>query len=90
MNYEMLRAYLIGKEESQTDKVILAMTTGYWSGYYQSKKPKPLKALVKKVEKERTYGKPSKTKQEPSEERPDITRFKKLEAKRLRGVQSDG
>lgn len=61
----------------------MAMQTGYWSGYYQSKKPKPLNTLIKKIEAKRSYS--TKKIKVKSTSNDAIEEFKLRDAQRLGG-----
>lgn len=46
----MFRAYIEGYQEHLFDMECMAVQQGYWAGYFQSKKPKPANAILKKME----------------------------------------
>lgn len=52
MNIPMLRACVEGYAEHLFQQKLLTVLQGYWSGYYQSKKPKNPQDIINKMIKE--------------------------------------
>lgn len=46
MNLDTFQAIKEGYEDRMFDQQLIAVQSGYWSGYYMSKKPKPLGRIL--------------------------------------------
>lgn len=53
----MFQAYVDGYQEHLFDMECLAVHNGYWAGYYQSRKPKAVSAVLDKMIREHTKAK---------------------------------
>lgn len=49
MNITMLEACIAGYQERLFDQQCIAVQQGYWAGYYQSKKPKPVNSILDRM-----------------------------------------
>ena len=49
MSIDVFNAYIEGYGEHMFDYQLLAAHVGYWSGYFQSKRPKPLETVLDKL-----------------------------------------
>lgn len=49
MSIDVFNAYIEGYGEHMFDYQLLAAHVGYWAGYFQSKRPKPLEAVLNKL-----------------------------------------
>lgn len=69
----MLMAYVEGYEEYLFDMQCLAVHQGFWAGYYQSKKPKPLGKVLKMLQKQHEKAKEKVLeKDRPRKPKPDV------------------
>lgn len=64
MDIPMFKAYVEGYQEHLFDQKLLAVQHGFWAGYYQSKRPKPMKTILtqmiqdnEKAKKKKKYAK---------------------------------
>lgn len=49
MSLDMFEACIQGYEDQLFDQQIVAVHTGYWSAYFQTKHPKPLSRVVEEL-----------------------------------------
>nr|DAJ97136.1 MAG TPA: hypothetical protein [Caudoviricetes sp.] len=49
MSIDVFNAYIEGYGEHMFDYQLLAAHVGYWAGYFQSKRPKPLEVVLNKL-----------------------------------------
>lgn len=80
MNIPMLKAFVEGYQERLFDMECLAVQQGYWAGYYQSKKPKSVKVVLEKMD--RDHKKIIKKAKNIPKPEVDVDRFLKLEERR--------
>lgn len=82
MNLSMLQAYIEGYQERMFDLQCLAVHQGFWAGYYQSKKPKPVHVILQKLFKE--HSKRGKKHTQGNAEKPEVNldQFMEREARR--------
>lgn len=53
MNLDTFQAVKKGYEDRVFDQQLIAVQSGYWSGYFMSKKPKPLNIILKMLTRNR-------------------------------------
>ncbi len=82
----MFRACVNGYQEHLFDMQCLAVQQGFWAGYYQSKKPKPVNIIIEKLERERRKVL-NKGKNIPKPE-VDVSKYLEREARRLKYLAS--
>lgn len=49
MSLACFLACVAGYNDHMFDLQLIAVHSGYWSGYYSSRKPKPLKSIINKL-----------------------------------------
>lgn len=86
MNLATFSACLAGYQDRLEDMQILAVISGFWSGYYtNSKRPKPLKSIINKIAGSRKHKKAAHV------DTVDVEEFKRKEAEFKRRLeQGDG
>lgn len=82
MNISMFQAYIDGYGDYLFDMKCLSVYQGYWAGYFQSKKPKPVSYVLNKLEQEHRKSKKANGPKLPKPE-VDVDRFMALEEKRM-------
>ena len=65
----MLRAVVDGYKEHLFDLECLSVHTGFWAGYYHSKKPKPLASILSRLLREHDKAKKARGLKKP---KPDV------------------
>lgn len=83
MNISMFQAYIDGYGDYLFDMKCLSVYQGYWAGYFQSKKPKPVTYILNKLEQEHIQSKKPKGFKMPKPE-VNVDHFLELEEKRMK------
>lgn len=83
MNIPMLQACIDGYQERLFDLQCIAVHQGYWAGYYQSRKPKPVNSVLNRMLREHEkYIRKNGSKIEKPKPEVDLERIMRLDAKR--------
>lgn len=78
---DVLEACILGYSDSLIDRQAIAAQTGYWSAYYQSKRPKKISSIIQSILSNRS--KKSTTKKAADISDSDIQQFMQREMNRV-------
>lgn len=90
MNLDMIKAYIEGYQDRLYDQQCIAVQQGYWAGYYQSKKPKPVNVILKSMDRDRARQKRQRNNAGKNVSKPavDMERFMEREQRRFEYLAS--
>lgn len=81
MTLDVVEALVDGYSDRLIDLQSIAAQTGYWAGYYQSKRPKKIKDVVNSILKSKEYKHTKQQKTATTED--DVQKFQERELRRM-------